>query len=45
MIINIERFAGINFAIAATETLYFYIQFYRADCEHFDTSFLKFKFR
>ena len=42
MIINIERFAGINFVIAVTETYFFYIQFYPADCEYFGTSFLKF---
>ena len=39
---NIERFAGINFVIAVTETYFFYIQFYPADCEYFGTSFLKF---
>ena len=41
MIINIERFAGINFVIAVTKT-FFYIQFYPADCEYFGTFFLKF---
>ena len=43
MIINNERFAGINFVIAVTKTLYFFnIQFYPADCEYFGTFFLKF---
>ena len=42
MDINIEKFAGVNFAIAVTETLYFGIQSYPTDCEFFETSFLKF---
>ena len=39
VVVNIERFAGINFASAVTETLYF---LHPADCEHFGSSFLKF---
>ena len=39
MIVNSERFAGINFAVAVTETLYF---LHPADYEHFGSSFLKF---
>ena len=42
MDINIEKFAGVNFAIAVTETLYFGIQSYPTDYEFFETSFLKF---
>ena len=38
MIINIERFVGINFVIAVTKKS-FYIQFYPADCEYFGTFF------
>ena len=36
VIFNIEIFAGINFASAVTETLYF---LHPADCEHFGSSF------
>ena len=39
VIVNIERFAGINFAVAVTETLYL---LHPADCEHFGSSFPKF---
>ena len=38
VIVNIERFAGTNFAIAVTETYFLH----PADCEHFGSSFLKF---
>ena len=38
VIVNIERFAGINCASAVTETLYF---LHLADCDHFGSSFLK----
>ena len=39
--INVEKFAGVNFAIAVTETLYFWHQFYLTECEFLETSFLK----
>ena len=42
--INTKKFAGINFVNAVTETLYFDIQFYPAECELFGASFLKFLF-
>ena len=43
LIINIERFAGINLVIAGTKTFFFfYMLFYPAGCEYFGTSFLKF---
>ena len=37
--VNIGRFADINITTAVTETLYF---LHLANCEHFDSSFLKF---
>ena len=42
--IDIEKFAGTNFAITVTETLHFDIQFYPPSCDFVVASFLKLMF-